>query len=187
MIRRAAATGFAAVEGFLDRLVCVFGAVFAAQAPEFFQQYLQRLGGHLAEVRRQLAAFESAAQAAGKSWPEFVADTTANADPGLAQLGHAMAATADRAEHLAGAHTAMLEASVWTRPWAFLAHFDAEIAQATAAVYKPAVPTTLESAVYAAVGLALAFAAWHFAIRLPLRHWLGRRPAPVARPPRDAV
>ncbi|HLP07507.1 MAG TPA: DUF2937 family protein [Opitutaceae bacterium] len=181
MFRRTAAAGFSAIEGFLDRVVCVLGAVFAAQAPEFFQQYLQRLGGHLDEVRRQLAAFESAAQAAGKPWPQFVADTSANADPGLAKLGHTMAATAERAEHLAAAHAAMFDASDWTRPWAFLTHLDAEIARATATVFKPAVPTTVESAVYAGVGVALAFAAWHFAIRLPLRHWLR------AQPPRSAV
>ncbi|MFT3828322.1 MAG: DUF2937 family protein [Opitutaceae bacterium] len=181
MLRRTAAAGFSAIEGFLDRVACVFGAVFAAQAPEFFQQYLQRLGGHLDEVRRQLAAFEAAAQAAGKPWPQFVAETSANADPGLAKLGQTMAATAARAEHLAGAHAALFDASVWTRPWAFLTHLDTGIARATAAVFKPAVPTTFESAIYAALGVALAFIVWHWAIRLPLRRWLR------AGPPRRVV
>jgi len=47
----------AAGEGLLDRLLCLVGAVVFAQAPEFFQQYLQRLGGRLDEARRQLEVF----------------------------------------------------------------------------------------------------------------------------------
>lgn len=178
MLRRPAlAAVFTAVEGIMDRVVCVLGAVFAAQAPEFFQQYLQRLGGHLDEARRQLAAFEAAATAAGKSLAQFTADTSANADPGLAKLGHTMADTADRVAHLAAAQASLLDASVWTRPWAFLRHLDTAIAHATAAVYQPAVPTTTEGLVYAGLGVACAFALWHCSVRMPLRRWLHACPA----------
>lgn len=179
MLRRIAAV-FTLFEGFADRLVCVLGAIFAAQAPEFFQQYLQRLGGHLAEINRQLAAFEAAAHAAGKPWVQFVADTAANPDPGLAKLGATMADTAARAEALAEAHAALLDASVWTRPWAFIAHLDFGIARATAAVFKPAVPTTLEGAFYAAIGVGVAFGLWHLLVRLPLHRALLRGKTPVA-------
>lgn len=177
MLRRIAAA-FTIVEGFADRLVCVLGAVFAAQFSEFLQQYLQRLGGYLAEINRQLAAFEAAAKAAGKPWAQFVTDTVANTDPGLAKLGTSMADTAARAEHLAAAHAALLDATVWTRPWAFLGHFDLEIARGTAAIFKPAVPTTVEGAIYAAIGIGVAFSLWHFLVRLPLhRALLHRKPA----------
>ncbi len=183
MFRRTAAVGFTAIEGFLDRLVCVLGAVCAAQAPEFFQQYLQRLGGHLAEINRQLVAYHAAAQAAGKPLAQFIAETTAHADPGLAKLGTTMDATVQRAEHLAAAHFALTDASVWSRPWEFFAHLDVEIVRGTAAIYQPAVPTTAEGAVYAAVGLGVAFAIWHVFIRLPLRRLLA--PArPTAAPVR---
>jgi len=182
MFRRTAAAAFASVEGFLDRLVCVIGAVTLAQAPEFFQQYLQRLGGHLDEARRQLAAFAQAAQAAGKPMARFIADTLANPDPGVARLGETIQETVDRVDTLAAAQQALTDASGWTRPFAFLGHFQADISQATLAVFKPAVPTTLEGAVYAATGVALAFAGWHFLIRLPLRRVLAARPAaPTAR------
>lgn len=180
MLRRTAATAFSAIEGFLDRLVCVLGAVCAAQAPEFFQQYLQRLGGALGFARDQLAAFEAAAKAAGKPWAQFVADTTANADPGLAKLGTTMADTAERVHELTTAQTALLDASVWNRPWAFLRHLEVGIAHDTAAVFKPAVPTTAEGVVYAAVGIAIAFGLWHLLIRLPLRRALSPRPPLVA-------
>jgi len=176
MLRRTAATTFTAVEGFADRLVCVLGAVVCAQAPEFFQQYLQRLGGHLAEASRQLAAFEAAAKAAGKPWAQFVGDTLANSDAGLAQLGATMRDSASRVDDLAAAHAALLNASVWSRPWAFVSHFDVEIARATAAIFRPAVPTTTEGAVYAAIGMAVAFSLWHFGVQLPLRRRLAPRP-----------
>ena len=182
MFRRTAAAAFTAIEGFLDRLVCVLGAVVCAQAPEFFQQYLQRLGGHLDEAMLQLASFEQAAQAAGKPWAQFVADTLGNPDAGLARLGATMRDTASRVDELAAAQTALLHASAWSRPWAFLAHLDATIAQATAAIFKPAVPTTVEGAIYAGIGVAVAFGLWHFLIRLPLRHVLApRHPANPAR------
>jgi hypothetical protein len=185
MLRRIAAA-FTLFEGFADRLVCVLGAIFAAQAPEFFQQYLQRLGGHLAEINRQLAAFEAAAKAAGKPWAQFIADTAANPDPGLAKLGATMADTAARADSLTAAHAALLDATVWTRPWAFVAHLDISIARATAAVFKPAVPTTVEGAVYAAVGVGVAFGLWHFLVRLPLRRALlsGKSPTTSGSPVR---
>jgi len=48
-------------EGLLDRLLCVVGAVLFSQLPEFIQQYLQRLGGHLDEARRQLEQFRAVA------------------------------------------------------------------------------------------------------------------------------
>lgn len=183
MLRRTAAAAFALVEKFADRVVCVLGAVFFAQAPEFFQQYLQRLGGHLDEAGHQLAAFETAAQAARKPWERFVADTLANPDPGLARLGTTMADTAERVADLGAAHAALLDASVWTRPWAFLAHLDTGIAHATAAAFKPAVPTTLDGAIYAGIGVAVAFGIWQVAVRLPLNRWLRpRAPIPAAPP-----
>jgi hypothetical protein len=184
MLRRTAATAFFAIEGFLDRLVCVLGAVCAAQAPEFLQQYLQRLGGALGFAHEQLRAFEAAAQAAGKPWARFVADTIANPDPGLAKLGTTMADTATRVDELATAQAALLDASVWSRPWAFLRHLETGIAHDTLAAYQPAVPTTAEGLVYAAAGLAVAFGLWHLLVRLPLRRLLGPRPAAAPVPVR---
>lgn len=177
MMRKAFAKSSALVLGYLDRIVCVLGAVSFAQAPEFFQQYYQRLGGHLDEARRTLAQFEVAARAAGKPFGRFVTDTLANPDPGLAKLGQTMHDTAERVAQLQAAHQALGEASPWSRPWIFLGHLDSSIARATLEVFQPAVPTTLEGALYAALGLAVAFSLWYFLIRLPLEAWGERRAA----------
>lgn len=169
------AKGVSAVEGYLDRIACVLGAVVMAQGPEFLQQYYQRLGGHLDEARRQLERFEAAASAAGKPFGQFVSDTIANPDAGLAKLGHTMQEASERVSSLQAAHEALGDASTWTRPFAYLRHADWEITQAALEVFKPAVPVTTEGAVYAAVGIAVGFCAWHFGVRSPVRLWHTRR------------
>ena len=50
------------LETLFDRVLCVGGAVTVSQAPEFIQQYLQRLGGRLDEARRQLSQFDDVAR-----------------------------------------------------------------------------------------------------------------------------
>lgn len=179
MLRRIIALGAPTADAYLDRIVCALGAIGFAQAPEYFQQYFQRLGGHLDEALRQLAQFQAAAQASGKPWAQFVNDTLGNPDPGLARLGATLRDTAERVADLQAAHDALAGATVWTRPFVFLKHADWSIAQAALEVYKPAVPTTLEGAVYAAFGVALALGLWQLTIRRPIKAWLGkRRPTP---------
>ncbi|TAG29309.1 MAG: DUF2937 family protein, partial [Verrucomicrobia bacterium] len=66
-------------ESLLDRALCVAGAVGFSQAPEFFQQYLQRLGGHLDEARLVLARFQGVASESGLTLRELIETTTAQA------------------------------------------------------------------------------------------------------------
>ena len=39
----------------LDRIIAGLGAILLAQFPQYFGQYLQRLGGHLNELRHRVA------------------------------------------------------------------------------------------------------------------------------------
>ena len=149
----------------IDRLLCVAGAGLFSQAPEFFQQYLQRLGGHLDEARRQLDLFRQTATAAGLSLDQLIAHATASADRAVAPLGEAIHRTAARVDTLQAAHDALLHASAWTRPFVFLAHLDPGIVGATWAVYRPAVPTTLEGLAYALIGLLVFLAVYHCGVR----------------------
>src|SRR4051812_49538683 len=76
-----------ASESLLDRLLCVAGAVVFTQVPEFFQQYLQRLGGHLDEARRQLLQFENAAAQSHLTVESLAHQTSVNPDAAVARLG----------------------------------------------------------------------------------------------------
>jgi len=159
-------------EKLLDRALCVAGAVLFSQLPEFFQQYLQRLGGHLDEARRQLEQFRRAAAQSGLTLDRLIAETSAQTDPAVARLGRILADASHRVDSLAASENALRAASAWARPFVFLRHFDPAIAHATWAVFRPAVPATLEGLAYAILGMALMLALYHGAVRGPvLRAW----------------
>lgn len=161
-------------EGFLDRVLCVVGAVVFSQAPEFFQQYLQRLGGHLDEARRQLAQFEATARQSGITLARLIERTDQNADAAVAKLGAVMTSSIARVHELQSAHDALLHASVWSRPVVFVRVVDPAIANATRAVFQPAVPTTTEGLVYAVCGMLVFIALYHGGIKTTGR-WVQRR------------
>lgn len=170
------ASGFLRIfDNLTDRILCVAGAVLFSQGPEFMQQYLQRLGGHLDEARRQLATFQTTATQAGLSLDQFVQKTGANADPAVARLGGVMTDAADRVASLQSAHDALLHSALWERPFVFLRHIDAGIARATGNVYQPAVPTTVEGLIYALAGMLCFLALYHIGLKRLLR--LFQRPA----------
>ena len=157
------------LDGLVDRVLAVAGAVLFSQAPEFFQQYLQRLGGHLDEARRTLAQFEHTANEAGITLEKFISQTATNYDAAVARLAQVMTDAVARVQHLETAFTTLRDASAWTRPFAFLRHLDASIARATWTDYKPAVPTTIEGLVYAATGMLLFVAVHHLVFRRLIR------------------
>lgn len=173
-------------DSLIDRILCVLGAVLFSQAPEFIQQYLQRLGGHLEEARRQLAVFQQTATQAGLSLEQFIARTGANPDPAVAKLGGVMSGAAERVASLQSAHESLLHASLWERPFVFLRHLDPAIARTTGAVYQPAVPTTLEGLFYALAGMLVFLALYHFGFKRALALFGPRASVPKA-PTRSAA
>ncbi|MDF3056294.1 MAG: hypothetical protein K0R17_509 [Rariglobus sp.] len=170
---------FRASEGFLDRVLCLLGAVAFCQLPEFIQQYLQRLGGHLDEARHQLAVFETTAASPpfNLTLPQYIERTSANSDRAVAQLGPIMQNSLDRVNELASAESALRNASIWERPFVFFANLDRSIASATLDVYKPAVPTTTEGLLYAAAGMIVILCVYHGCVRYPISAALRRRAA----------
>jgi hypothetical protein len=152
-------------DSLIDRILCVLGAVLFSQGPEFMQQYLQRLGGHLDEARRQLAVFQQTAAQAGLSLDQFISQTGTNSDASVARLGGVMTDTVERVSALQSAHNALLHAALWERPFVFVRHLDATIARATGSVYQPAVPTTVEGLLYALAGMLVFLALYHFGIK----------------------
>jgi hypothetical protein len=166
-------------EKLIDRALCVTGAVLFSQLPEFFQQYLQRLGGHLDEARRQLEQFRLTAAQSGMTLDRLIADAGSQQDPALARLGQVMADTSHRVDELAAAESALHGSSAWSRPFVFFRHLDPAIARATWAVFRPAVPTTLEGLAYAGLGLVVMLALYHGLVRGPAqRAWRARAARP---------
>ena len=164
-------------DGLLDRALCVIGTVLFSQIPEFMQQYLQRLGGHLDEARRQLEQFQQTAAQSGLTLDRLINQTSANADPAVAKLGGVMTEAMSRVDTLAAAQAAIQHASIWSRPFVFLQHVDTAIARATWTIFKPAVPTTIEGLVYALGGMLVLLAFYHLGIKRPVSHVWARRMA----------
>ena len=169
-------------DGLMDRVLCVLGAVLFCQFPEFMQQYLQRLGGHLDEARRQLHQFQDTAAQSGLTLERFIAQTAANAEPAVAKLSGVMTATVDRVGDLTAAQAALQNATIWSRPFVFVAHLDLPIARATWGIFRPAVPTTLEGLIYALAGMLVLLALYHFGLKKACRRMFrGRaKPPPAA-------
>ncbi len=169
-------------ESILDRVLCVTGAILFSQVPEFMQQYVQRLGGHLDEARRQLQQFEHAALQSGLTLDRLIGQTAANPDPAVARLGGVMTEAVTRVDTLTAAQTALQDASLWSRPFVFLGHLDSSIARATWSVFKPAVPTTLEGLVYALLGMLILMTVYHVGIKYPITRARRHAAAPDAKP-----
>jgi hypothetical protein len=166
-----------AAEGLLDRMLCVAGAVIFSQVPEFMQQYLQRLGGHLDEARRQLQQFQEVAARSSLTLDQLIVQTNASADPAVSKLGGVMAGAVARVNELTAAQSALEHATLWDRPFVFLHQVDPAIARATWAIFRPAVPTTPEGLVYALVGILVLLATYHGGVKYPITRARARRAA----------
>ena len=171
-----------ALESVIDRVLCVIGAVLFSQFPEFVQQYLQRLGGHLDEARLQLAKFKEAAEQTGVTLDQLIKNASSNPNPSLARLGGVIQETEQRVQALTAANAAIRDASPWARPFVFFEKADPQIAKATWAIFRPAVPTTLEGMVYAAAGIVVILSLYHGCVRYPIRQAWRRRQAPPVDP-----
>jgi hypothetical protein len=156
-------------------MLCVVGAVLFSQIPEFIQQYLQRLGGHLDEARRQLGRFQEIATKAGLTIDELMVKSRGSPEPTVVQLGKLMRDTASRVDALSAAEAGIRNASLFSRPLVFLRHLDLSIAHATWGIFKPAVPTTVEGLFYAGVGVLLMLALYHGGVKYPVRRAWRRR------------
>ena len=128
------------------------GAVLLSQFPEFFQQYVQRLGGRLDEVTNQVSALDKRAAEAGTSTPLYLRDFVLNRDPQVRREGQELQALVQRRVTLADDYQALTGSDRWWRAGRFATHFDWDIAATTFRVYQPAMPVTAEAGIYAGAG-----------------------------------
>ncbi|HVU23214.1 MAG TPA: DUF2937 family protein [Opitutus sp.] len=167
-------------ESLVDRALCVAGAIAFSQLPEFMQQYLQRLGGHLDEARRQLELFRHTAAQSGLTLDQLIHQTATNSDAAVARLGGVMTGAVNRVQTLESAQAALLHATAWTRPFVFARDIDTGIARNTWAVFRPAVPTTPEGIAYAVLGIFALLGVYHAGVKWPIRRIARRRRAQLA-------
>ena len=132
-------------------------AVLLSQFPEYAQQYTQRLGGAVDELRGVIEDFDRAAAEGGLTRAAALDRYYASNDEFLAGRGTSMTATFQRYDNLSADLDRLEGAGPWERFQALPVYFDTDIGRRTLDAYKPAVPVTPEGFLYAGAGFLLGF------------------------------
>jgi hypothetical protein len=132
----------------------VSGATLS-QAPEFVQQYSQRLGGRVDELRGFVERFDADATAAGLTRVQALGEYQTQPSRFVTMRGQDAAATIVRYETYQRQLSALQGAGPFARLGVFVRDMQPEIADATWQDYQPAVPVTLEGVAHAGVGFAV--------------------------------
>ena len=142
----------------IRRLAVAIGLLFAlvgSQAPEFAEQYRQRLSGMLDELQRVISQFDAEAAQQTMTRQEGIEKLKTNPDT-LAQLrAEALTADAARLDRLSRQKNAMENPGPINRLVGMVENFDPDVASAAISNYEPALPLTFEA--FALAGLALFF------------------------------
>jgi hypothetical protein len=133
------------------------GAAIASQGPEFAQQYRQRLGGAIDELRRVVEQFDSDARETGESREGAIARMRGNPDDLAGRQGVAMQGNVDRLQRLEAHRHTMEEAGPFARVALMVRDGDTDIMRAAYGAFEPALPITEEGLACGAIGF---FAVW---------------------------
>ncbi|WP_417578729.1 DUF2937 family protein [Pelagibacterium sp.] len=146
----------------LKRIVCLIGATVGgmtlSQAPEYTQQYTQRLAGAVDELTAIIDQFDADAAQFGLTRDEGLERYQASADGFLAERGISMETVFARHERLSTQLAELRTAPAGTQLFEIARYFDTDVGAAALEDFKPAVPLTVVGLGYVLVGLLVGFA-----------------------------
>lgn len=150
------------------------GALSLSQAPEFAQQYRQRLGGALQELSQVVADFDADAASNGLTRAEALT-LHLNSPEGLFRdRGTRMEQTVAREELLAAQAAWFASLPPAARPLAIARGYDAALLDGLWRDYEPGLPLTPHGALWAALGFGL-LAGLSILVTMPYQRWRRRR------------
>ena len=114
------------------------GIVIGSQAPEFSQQYRQRLGGAVDELRIVVEDFDRDAADNNLTRRTALDKMVASDDQLVRDRGATMSGTISRHKRIAGQLREFEQASELTQPFIVLKAIDQPIAMRALEVYRPA-------------------------------------------------
>jgi len=167
------------MELLLRRLAFAIGlacGLIGTQAPEFAQQYRQRLAGAVDELARVVSTFDAEAKAENLTPGEAIQRLRQDPDKLAEERGRDMADDKARLVRLKDALAAFTDAGPVRRLFAVAGTFDASTARRAWSDFEPAVPTTGEALIVGAVCWALGWLMTHVAA-WPARRVAARRRA----------
>lgn len=130
----------------------LLGAVTASQGPEYSQQYRQRLGGTIDELRRVIARFDADATVNGETQEGAIARLRSNPDDLVSRQGAAMQGNVERLGRLEAHREVMMQAGPFARIAVMLRDGDRDVMEAAYRDFEPAMPVTEEGLLSTAVG-----------------------------------
>lgn len=149
----------------------VLGVVLS-QFPEYAQQYTQRLGGAVDELRIVTEKFDRDAADAGLNRQQALMRFENSSDGFLAGRGHSEQANFVRYEQLSATLARIEGANAVQRIQMLPAYIDTDIGSRTLQNYQPAMPVTVEGVLYAGGGFLLGYLVlsglWRF-LTMPFR------------------
>jgi hypothetical protein len=128
-----------------------------SQFPEYAQQYTQRLGGAVDELRVITEDFDRAAEQGGLDRAAALQRFNASNDEFLAGRGTSMTATFQRYEMLSQTLARIQGAGPAERLQSLPSYFDTDIGRRTLENYRPAMPVTVEGVLYAGIGFIIGY------------------------------
>jgi hypothetical protein len=166
------------------------GALGLSQAPEFAQQYRQRLGGALEELQRIVADFDADAAKSGLSRDEAVALHLGANETLFRDRGLRAKQTIERQEVLQSQATWFETLPPPARPLAIIRGYDEALMAGMWRDYEPGLPLTPHGAIWAGAGF-VALAGLFMLVTAPFARWTRRRRlrrdmAAVSAPPEPA-
>jgi outer membrane murein-binding lipoprotein Lpp len=123
----------------------LLAAVAGTQLPEFAQQYRQRLGGAIDELRSVMQRFDADAAAAGVDRSQAMQRLTESSDAFTSHHGSSMGEAAVRLERMEAQQRAFAEAGPLQRLVVFAHATDPILVANTWRDFEPATPVTVES------------------------------------------
>lgn len=141
------------VQKILEGVVISLCAILCMQLPFFITQYAHQLKGHVDELKWQVEQMESAASFSGKNLDQYISKFTKNSDRDFASQGVMMRAMKQRFEKLSYAWLKLKESSAFTRPFVFFRYMQSDVFAATCKEFKMGISFTLESIVFALIGI----------------------------------
>ncbi len=149
------------INGLLDRIFAVAGALLFSQAPVFIQQYKQQLAGRVAELQSQVEKMRWVAHQSGKTLDMYIQKFVSQSDADFARQGELMQGMVMRHADLSTAHQALFESTVFSRPLVFARHFDFAIAKQTYSSFEFGFLFSIEGLVYSIIGVGIGYFAYY--------------------------
>lgn len=145
-------------------VICsVAGLLIVSQFPAFLDQYYQQLAARLDEIDRGMINLLDQSESLGMRPRELLNKLQEESSGTTLELLRDIEDQLDRLEDRAQAYKSLGDANVYERPFVFFRDLNSDVAGNTLQHFQPAVPTSMEGAVYALIGAFLGCGV-HFAL-----------------------